>query len=523
MDSKNSDAAAEHLELSSPSVEASQPLAGEVEYRVSRMTLLALVLMSLSWGTCTLANVGPSSTYSSAVAELGGQPISSWIPNAALFPLIGLQPVWGSFADRYGKKWFIVAGGVVGILGNIVAATAKRTEAVIGGQALNGIGSSLLLLVIPASMEVVPAKQRSFVQGGTGLVNGLMSIVGIITAGAFAQISITGWRWVYYFNAVFFAISGSGTYLFYRPPPPMLMREREAGRSALKDVDFIGMLTLLFGVVGVVLALTWGGNVYPWNSAAVVASLVVGVFFLAVFGAYGSNFGIKNGILDHRFFESRNFPIVASVAFIDGMLLYGVNSFLPIKVSGVFTDNAMTVNLYLLPLNLLVLVGIAVSSYVLGVTKHYRTILIPSVFLLALFCGLLALVTPSRKVLLLVFTALIGFGVGVTTVIPVVVMSYSVPSHLLGTAGTMFASCRALGGTIGITIFTAIYSKAQSGVATGDKASTAKSFQFVWVANAVIGVSAGLLTLFLQPVSHQMTAHVESALESGKVRDGQGA
>ncbi|KAL3470316.1 major facilitator superfamily domain-containing protein [Aspergillus californicus] len=428
MESKNSDAGAQHFELSPE--DASQPDAGEVEYKLSRMTLLALVFMSLSWGTCTLANVGPSSTYSSATAELGGQAISSWIPNAALFPLIGLQPIWGSFADRYGKKWFIVAGGVVGIMGNIVAATAKKTEAVIGGQALNGIGSSLLLLVIPASMEIVPAKHRSFAQGGTGLVNGLMSIVGITTAGAFAQISTTGWRWVYYFNAVFFAISGTGIYLFYRPPPPMLMRGREAGRSTLEDVDFIGMLTLLFGVVGVVLALTWGGNAYPWGSAAVIASLVVGVSFLAVFGAYEA-LAITNGILDHRFFESRNFPIVASVAFIDGMLLYGVNSFLPIEVSGVFTNNAMTVNLYLLPLNLLVLVGIAVSSYVLGVTKHYRTILILSVFLLALFCGLLALVTPSRDVMLLVFTALIGFGVGVTTVIPVVVMSYSVPSHLL--------------------------------------------------------------------------------------------
>jgi MFS family permease len=51
----------------------------------------------------------------------------------------------GSLADRFGKKWFIVAGGLVGIAGNIVAGTASNIETVIGGQAMNGIASSLLV------------------------------------------------------------------------------------------------------------------------------------------------------------------------------------------------------------------------------------------------------------------------------------------------------------------------------------------------------------------------------------------
>lgn len=68
----------------------------EQQYHVSRKTYLVLLIMGLTWGTCTLANVGPSTTYSYAVAQLGGNSISSWIPNAGLFPLIGLQPLWVS-------------------------------------------------------------------------------------------------------------------------------------------------------------------------------------------------------------------------------------------------------------------------------------------------------------------------------------------------------------------------------------------------------------------------------------------
>lgn len=66
----------------------------EEGYKERFKTYIVLLVMGVVWGTCTLANVGPSSTYTYAVAELGGSSVESWIPNAALFPLIGLQPVW---------------------------------------------------------------------------------------------------------------------------------------------------------------------------------------------------------------------------------------------------------------------------------------------------------------------------------------------------------------------------------------------------------------------------------------------
>lgn len=84
-----------------------------------------------------------------------------------------------------------------------------------------------------------------------------------------------------------------------------------------------------------------------------------------------------------------------------------------------------------LPLNICVLVGIVAASYILGVFKHYRILLTTSVLIISLFCGLLALVTPSRVAMMLVFTGIIGLGVGVTTVLPVVILTYAVPSHLL--------------------------------------------------------------------------------------------
>jgi hypothetical protein len=49
------------------------------------------------------------------------------------------------FGDRFGKKWFIVTGGVFSIAGNIMAGRASDVKLVISGQAMTGIGSSLFV------------------------------------------------------------------------------------------------------------------------------------------------------------------------------------------------------------------------------------------------------------------------------------------------------------------------------------------------------------------------------------------
>ena len=98
--------------------------------------------------------------------------------------------------------------------------------------------------------------------------------------------SPTGWRWVYYFDAIMFGSVGLLIAILYRPPPPKLRRENSVA-SEIKSFDFIGMGMFLCGVVGLVVALTWGGNSYPWSSARVIATLVVGICLLVSFGCYG--------------------------------------------------------------------------------------------------------------------------------------------------------------------------------------------------------------------------------------------
>lgn len=44
----------------------------------------------------------------------------------------------------------------------------------------------------------------------------------------------------------------------------------------LKAVDFVGILLSLAGMTVFIIGLTWGGHDYPWNSAHVISTLVIG-------------------------------------------------------------------------------------------------------------------------------------------------------------------------------------------------------------------------------------------------------
>lgn len=51
----------------------------------------------------------------------------------------------------------------------------------------------------------------------------------------------------------------------------------------LKAVDFIGILLALAGTIVIMMGLTWGGGEYPWDSAHVIATLVIGFVVCVAF------------------------------------------------------------------------------------------------------------------------------------------------------------------------------------------------------------------------------------------------
>jgi len=195
-----------------------------------------------------------------------------------------------------------------------------------------------------------------------------------------------GWRWAYYFNSIIYGITAVAVATTYFPPPPRLTRGRNIVSDLLTNIDYVGMITIVGSFTSLIIGLTWGGIMYPWDDIKVVISLVFGCVGLVGFGMY-EKFVAKEGILDRRLFLTRNFPILLVVCTIDGMLLLGVNVLFSQEIFDLFTQDAVQVAVILCPFLITSTFGCIPSGWIMARTKSYRTLLVTSLCWCSLFAG----------------------------------------------------------------------------------------------------------------------------------------
>lgn len=174
-----------------PALPETAAAAAALPYKVSWRTLIALLSLSIAWGSSTLAIVGPSSTIGLVVAEYPTSAASaSWIANSPLFCLVTLPAIIGAGGDRYGKRNFILAGSLFGVAGALVSGFATSLEMVIGGQTLTGVGGTLLIMTVSAGMEIVPAKYRLIAVSGMAMINSTLGGFGGIFSCEYLESSL---------------------------------------------------------------------------------------------------------------------------------------------------------------------------------------------------------------------------------------------------------------------------------------------------------------------------------------------
>lgn len=114
-----------------------QGLEEQAEYRIGVRTVLAIVALALANCNATLTNT-TNTIIREQVMSVGGVSIASWIANGNFLMTLAGAPILGSLADRLGKKWFIVGGCAIGIVGSFVSSSAKNAHTLIGGNCLTG-------------------------------------------------------------------------------------------------------------------------------------------------------------------------------------------------------------------------------------------------------------------------------------------------------------------------------------------------------------------------------------------------
>lgn len=125
-----------------------------------------------------------------------------------------------------------------------------------------------------------------------------------------------------------------GIQIGYRPPKRHTRYDHLSFLLKLQRLDLIGFGLLLAGLTLTLSGLNLGGGLYPWNAAATLAPLIIGIALLIVFGLYEWK-GTKTGILSHEFFRGgqdagRSVIVCLVLMFIEGIAVFSVIVVYPI-------------------------------------------------------------------------------------------------------------------------------------------------------------------------------------------------
>ena len=401
---------------------------------------LLLVLLLASLDQTIVATALPT-----IVGDLGGLQHLSWVVTAYLLASTISGPLYGKLGDLYGRKKLLQAAIVIFLIGSALCGISQNMSELIAFRALQGLGGGgLMVTTIAVVGDIIPPRERGRYQGFFGGVFGVSTVIGPLLGGFF--VDHLSWRWIFYVN-VPIGLAALGVI-------GVAFHARQA--TARAKVDYLGAAVLAGALSSIVLFTSLGGTTYAWRSSEILALIVIAVVLTVAFPFV--ELRAAEPILPLELFRNRVFTVTSAVGFIVGLALFGSVTYLPLFLQVVKGDSPTQSGLLLTPL----MAGVLVTSILSGqlITRYGRYRPFPIAGTAIATVGLyllsrLSVTTPTWVTAL--YMLVVGLGLGMVMQVLVLAAQNAVDYRLLGVATSGSTLFRQVGGSVGVSLFGAIF------------------------------------------------------------------
>ncbi len=406
--------------------------------RRKKLTILGAMMAAMLFAALNQTIVGTA--LPKIVADLGGMEYYSWVFTVYMLAATVTTVLVGKLSDIYGRKPFVVIGIAVFIVGSFLCGLAQDIIQLILYRGFQGLGGGIIMATAFTVVgDLFAPRERGRWQGAMAASFGLASVFGPTLGGYI--VDHTDWHWIFW---VFlpFGFVALALILFLFPSVP-----KRKGES----VDYLGSALLTVLIVQLLLAFSWAGAKFAWDSPIIIGlfagSLIALVLFLLAEKA------ARNPVLPLGLFRDSVFTLSNVIGFLMGAGMFGAIMYMPYFVQGVMGTSATISGYVMMPLTLSMVIASSLSGQLVSRSGKYKLLAIVGLFIMV--AGMLLLYTMDRSSTnwtAIWFNMVVGIGLGIAFPIFTLTIQNAVPDRELGVATSSAQLFRQLGGTIGVSI-----------------------------------------------------------------------
>ncbi|KAJ2449792.1 hypothetical protein GGF42_004668 [Coemansia sp. RSA 2424] len=411
-----------------------------------KQMLGVMVALALSIFLAALDNTIVSTMLPSIARDFDALSQITWIVSSYVVSSTALQPVYGKLCHVYGHQYVLFFAHAFFAAGSIICGASTSAHMLIAGRTIAGVGGSgLMSLCFVVVGDFVPTAKSPMYISVFAMVWAIASVAGPLLGGVFAD--KTGFKWGFYINPCIQAVVLVLIVLFMRLPLP-----QGSAMEKLKRIDFLGVITIVAGIVLLQLGLTWGGQEYPWKSAPVIVTIILGIALLVCFGFVEAKVP-QEPIMPLRLFRRRNTRLMFIAQIFFGMSFFLPIFYFPVYLSVAQNATAINAGTHLISLMLAISVASVVSGVLITKTGIYLPFIWSGVAINVAGMGLFVLIgTNPSNGLLIGIPIVFGVGIGLAMQPMLSCAQNAVDQKDIATTTTLFITIRMLGSAIGLAV-----------------------------------------------------------------------